>query len=77
MMQVNGAPYGTCEAYSCAPGAGTQSNADKWTFYWNAAGVKGQSSGEGVGCIKNPADGKCGCENSSDGVFIPGGTNCV
>ncbi|KAI8931352.1 hypothetical protein NX059_011691 [Plenodomus lindquistii] len=73
--KVPGAPYGTCEAYNCAPGTSTKANADTWTFYWAPAGVKGESSGEGAGCIKSPDDGKCGCENS-DGTFIPGASNC-
>jgi hypothetical protein len=49
---------------------------DKWTFFWDGAGVKGEDKGDGAGCIKSPNDGKCGCEGS-DGVFVPGGTNCV
>ncbi|KAH6643787.1 hypothetical protein C7974DRAFT_382221 [Boeremia exigua] len=67
-----GYPYGTCEAYTCAPGTKMKSNSDKWTFYWSDAG---EQSGEGAGCIKSPKDGSCGCENS-DGTFIYGGKNC-
>jgi hypothetical protein len=52
-----------------------KSNKDKFTFFWDAAGVQGEGEGEGMGCIKSPDDGKCGCENS-DGKFIPGGNNC-
>jgi len=72
----HGAPYGTCAAYNCAPGAATASNADSWTFYWPAAGVKGESGGDGAGCIKSPKDGSCGCENS-DGTFVHGGSSCT
>lgn len=74
--KVNGAPYGTCEAYNCAPGTSVASNEDSWTFYWDAAGVVGEESGEGAGCIKSPDDGTCGCENS-DGTFVYGGSDCV
>ena len=48
---------------------------DSWTFFWAAAGVKGDQSGEGAGCIKSPKDGTCGCENS-DGTFVYGGKDC-
>ncbi|KAF3010784.1 hypothetical protein E8E13_007891 [Curvularia kusanoi] len=68
----HGAPYGTCEAYTCDPGTQMKSDGDKWTFFWSD---KGEKSGEGTGCIKSPQDGTCGCENS-DGTFIYGGTNC-
>ncbi|CAH0050642.1 unnamed protein product [Clonostachys solani] len=71
----NGAPYGTCQAYTCT--APTQAeltaNSDYWVFFWNDNGAE---SGVGTGCIRSPDDGECGCENS-DGTFIPGGTNCV
>ncbi|KAF1967149.1 hypothetical protein BU23DRAFT_543192 [Bimuria novae-zelandiae CBS 107.79] len=70
--KVNGAPYGTCEAYNCDPGTAMTASADAWTFFWSGAG---ECDGEGVGCIKNPVDGMCGCENS-DGTFVPGGSNC-
>lgn len=50
-------------------------SADAWTFFWAGAGVKGEQSGDGAGCIKSPNDGTCGCENS-DGTFVYGGTNC-
>ncbi|RYP74085.1 hypothetical protein DL769_004102 [Monosporascus sp. CRB-8-3] len=71
---VYGAPYGTCEAYTCTPpsSAGLTADEDYWTFYW---GDEGEEQGEGAGCIKSPDDGTCGCENS-DGTFVPGGSNC-
>jgi hypothetical protein len=72
----NGAPYGTCEAYNCAPGSKMKAKAGTWTFFWDAAGVVGEEEGDGAGCIKSPNDGTCGCENS-DGTFVPGGTDCV
>ncbi|KAM0561384.1 hypothetical protein ACHAPJ_003264 [Fusarium lateritium] len=70
----HGAPYGTCEAYTCqAPTSGElTANADYWTFFWNS---NGQASGVGTTCIKSPKDGTCGCENS-DGTFVYGGKNC-
>lgn len=71
--KINGAPYGTCKAYNCDPGTAMTANSDAWTFFWGDAGT---SKGDGAGCIKNPDDGVCGCENS-DGTFVPGGTNCV
>lgn len=71
--KVNGAPYGTCQAYNCEPGTAMVANKDSWTFFWSNAG---ESEGEGAGCIKSPDDGVCGCENS-DGTFVPGGSNCV
>ncbi|KAK7184916.1 hypothetical protein PSPO01_08828 [Paraphaeosphaeria sporulosa] len=71
--KVNGAPYGTCMAYNCDSGTSMTDSADAWTFFWSDAG---ESEGEGVGCIKNPDDGVCGCENS-DGTFVPGGSDCV
>ncbi|USP76861.1 uncharacterized protein yc1106_04135 [Curvularia clavata] len=71
----HGYPYGTCEAYNCAPGTQMTSNKDTWTFFWPKAGVEGEGEGEGMGCIKSPQDGTCGCENS-DGKFIYGGQNC-
>lgn len=49
---------------------------DTWTFFWEAAGVAGEESGEGAGCIRSPDDGACGCENS-DGTFVYGGSDCV
>ncbi|KAH7064244.1 hypothetical protein BKA63DRAFT_482146 [Paraphoma chrysanthemicola] len=73
--KVPGAPYGTCEAYNCAPGANMSQNKDLWTFFWTAAGVVGKEGGDGAGCIKSPDDGSCGCENS-DGTFVYGGTDC-
>jgi hypothetical protein len=36
----------------------------------------GTDSGEGAGCIKDPKTGECGCENSIDGKFIAGKTDC-
>jgi hypothetical protein len=71
----NGAPYGACEAYNCAPGSKMATKTGTWTFFWDAAGVKGKSSGDGAGCIKSSKDGSCGCENS-DGTFVYGGSNC-
>jgi hypothetical protein len=72
----NGAPYGTCEAYTCAaptsPSELTEDE-DYWTFFW---GSEGASSGEGAGCIKDPQTGECGCENST-GEFIAGSSSCV
>jgi len=49
--------------------------AGTWTFFWAKAGVEGEESGDGAGCIKSPKDGSCGCENS-DGTFVYKGTNC-
>ncbi|KAF2707000.1 hypothetical protein K504DRAFT_384648, partial [Pleomassaria siparia CBS 279.74] len=71
----HGAPYGTCEAYTCASGTTFSTNADTWTFFWATAGVTGNSTGPGTGCIRSPDDGTCGCENS-DGTFVYGGTDC-
>ena len=74
---VYGAPYGTCEAYTCpaATAAKTMSaDADYWTFFW---GSEGESEGEGAGCIRSPDSGLCGCESSSDGKFVAGKTDCV
>ncbi|KAF1324096.1 hypothetical protein FI667_g10014, partial [Globisporangium splendens] len=70
----HGAPYGDCTAYTCTgtPKFAMQANADAWTFFWSSAG---ESSGVGTGCIRDPTNGVCGCENS-DGKFISGGTNC-
>ncbi|PSN74045.1 small secreted protein [Corynespora cassiicola Philippines] len=71
----HGAPYGTCEAYTCEPPANTTmtEDADSWVFFW---GNQGEETGEGAGCIRSPDDGTCGCENST-GEFVYGGTNCV
>lgn len=71
----NGAPYGTCEAYTCAAPASSDltEDADYWTFFW---GGEGESEGEGAGCIKDPNTGECGCENS-DGEFIAGSSSCT
>ncbi|KAK1144856.1 hypothetical protein N8T08_004869 [Aspergillus melleus] len=71
----NGAPYGTCKAYTCTAPTNdelTKSDEDCWTFFWND---NGESSGVGTDCIKSPDDGTCGCENS-DGTFVYGGSNC-
>jgi hypothetical protein len=73
---IHGSPYGTCEAYTCAPGTKMAAGEDYWTFFWDAAGVDGEVSGEGAGCIKSPDDGTCGCENS-DGKFVYGGKDCA
>lgn len=71
---VEGAPYGTCEAYTCAlDGSELTADEDYWTFFW---GDEGESSGEGAGCIKDPQSGECGCENS-DGEFIAGSSSCT
>ncbi|KAK7544143.1 uncharacterized protein J3D65DRAFT_663415 [Phyllosticta citribraziliensis] len=52
----HGAPYGA------AGGNGSMvTDADAWTFFWSNLG---SSSGVGTGCIKDPEDGTCGCENS-------------
>ncbi|KAH7163591.1 small secreted protein [Dactylonectria estremocensis] len=71
----NGAPYGTCSAYTCTAPTDYEltSNDDYWTFFWND---NGEDSGVGTTCIKSPDDGTCGCENS-DGTFVYGGTSCV
>ncbi|KAB2575111.1 Small secreted protein [Lasiodiplodia theobromae] len=70
----NGAPYGTCEAYTCTAPTSDEltEDDDYWTFFW---GDNGDSSGVGTTCIKSPDDGTCGCENS-DGTFVYGGTDC-
>ncbi|OBW65235.1 MAG: Carboxylic ester hydrolase [Aureobasidium pullulans] len=70
----HGAPYGTCEAYTCTAPTASQlsSDSDYWTFFWND---NGESSGEGAGCIKDPQTGVCGCENS-DGTFVSGSSSC-
>ncbi|KAL0939672.1 small secreted protein [Colletotrichum truncatum] len=72
--KVKGAPYGTCSAYNCVSPTKSQmtKDADCWTFFWSGSGT---SSGEGVGCIKDPQTGICGCENS-DGTFVPGSSSC-
>ncbi|KAF1324097.1 hypothetical protein FI667_g10012, partial [Globisporangium splendens] len=72
--KVYGAPYGDCTAYTCTgtPKFTMKTDADSWTFFWSTAGG---SSGVGTGCIRDPNNGVCGCENS-DGKFISGGTNC-
>lgn len=72
---VEGAPYGTCEAYTCTSpsGADLTTDANYWTFFW---GDEGESSGEGAGCIKDPQSGECGCEDS-DGTFIAGSSSCT
>ncbi|KAJ5596287.1 hypothetical protein N7450_002745 [Penicillium hetheringtonii] len=70
----NGAPYGTCSAYTCeAPSnSDLETDSDYWIFYWSD---DGESSGYGTTCIKDPNTGKCGCENS-DGTFIAGSSSC-
>ena len=70
----HGAPYGTCEAYTCTAPTSSEMTEDDdyWTFFW---GDEGESSGEGAGCIKDPQTGECGCENS-DGEFISGSSSC-
>ncbi|KAJ5357868.1 hypothetical protein N7541_005026 [Penicillium brevicompactum] len=71
----NGAPYGTCSAYTCtAPSSSElEEDSDYWVFYWSD---EGKSSGYGTTCIKNPQTGECGCENS-DGTFVSGSDSCT
>ncbi|KAL1633864.1 hypothetical protein SLS58_010920 [Diplodia intermedia] len=71
----NGAPYGTCEAYTCTAPTSDELTAgeDYWTFFW---GSNGEDSGVGTTCIKSPDDGTCGCENS-DGTFVYGSSDCT
>ncbi|KAL0263023.1 hypothetical protein SLS55_001998 [Diplodia seriata] len=71
----NGAPYGTCEAYTCTAPTSDEltEGEDYWTFYW---GSNGEDSGVGTTCIKSPDDGTCGCENS-DGEFVYGSSDCT
>ncbi|KAL3421309.1 hypothetical protein PVAG01_07754 [Phlyctema vagabunda] len=72
----NGAPYGTCSAYTCtSPTTAemTTTDADCWTFFWSGTGTE---SGVGTGCIRDPTNGVCGCENS-DGTFVSGSDSCV
>ncbi|ORY61729.1 small secreted protein [Pseudomassariella vexata] len=70
----HGAPYGTCQAYTCTAPTDSELTAgeDYWTFYWSD---DGEDSGVGTTCIKSPDDGTCGCENS-DGTFVYGGSDC-
>ncbi|KAK3629563.1 hypothetical protein LTR56_017992 [Elasticomyces elasticus] len=72
----HGAPYGTCEAYTCAvpktPGE-MKDCAGSWTFFWDRA--HGKNKGVGTGCIRDPQTGECGCEDS-DGTFTAGKTDC-
>ncbi|OJJ58670.1 hypothetical protein ASPSYDRAFT_78675 [Aspergillus sydowii CBS 593.65] len=70
----NGAPYGTCSAYTCeAPSSDAlEEDSDYWIFYW---GSEGEESGYGTTCIKDPNSGECGCENS-DGTFVAGSDSC-
>ncbi|KAJ9623995.1 hypothetical protein H2203_005442 [Taxawa tesnikishii (nom. ined.)] len=73
---VYGAPYGTCQAYTCTPPTDAQMtdvDADCWTFFWNDAG---EEDGVGTGCAKDPQTGACGCEDSS-GTFVAGSDSCV
>ncbi|KAJ6137199.1 hypothetical protein N7471_003685 [Penicillium samsonianum] len=71
----NGAPYGTCSAYTCtAPTSDElEENSDYWVFYWSS---DGKSTGYGTTCIKDPQTGECGCENS-DGTFVAGSDSCT
>ncbi|KAJ5886436.1 uncharacterized protein N7473_009110 [Penicillium subrubescens] len=73
----NGAPYGTCSAYTCTAPTFSELEADDdyWAFYWGDED-QGQSSGVGTGCIKDPSSGECGCEDS-DGVFVVGSDSCT
>ncbi|KAK8200276.1 hypothetical protein HDK77DRAFT_481707 [Phyllosticta capitalensis] len=70
----HGAPYGTCYAFTTAAGSNSSmvTDADAWTFFWSNLG---SSSGQGTGCIKDPEDGTCGCEDS-DGSWHKGSSNC-
>ncbi|KUI63107.1 hypothetical protein VP1G_10227 [Cytospora mali] len=72
---VEGAPYGTCSAYTCTAPTSSEmeTNSDCWTFFWSDAG---ESSGVGTNCIKDPSSGECGCENS-DGTFVVGSSSCT
>ncbi|KAJ5152955.1 uncharacterized protein N7482_009433 [Penicillium canariense] len=71
----NGAPYGTCSAYTCTAPTSSELEADSdyWIFYWSD---EGESSGYGTTCIKDPNTGECGCENS-DGTFVAGSSSCT
>ncbi|KJX97177.1 hypothetical protein TI39_contig537g00004 [Zymoseptoria brevis] len=75
----NGAPYGTCSAYTCTAPTTSQMESDSsaWTFFWKAGGGQGEKGGVGTKCIQHPNTGECGCERSSDGVFFPGKGDCV
>ncbi|EYE90827.1 uncharacterized protein EURHEDRAFT_488195 [Aspergillus ruber CBS 135680] len=71
----HGAPYGTCEAYTCTAPTNselTDEDEDCWVFFWNS---NGEDEGTGTGCIRSPDDGSCGCENS-DGTFVAGSSSC-
>ncbi|KAL4960180.1 uncharacterized protein BDV14DRAFT_193149 [Aspergillus stella-maris] len=70
----NGAPYGTCSAYTCTAPTSSELTEDEdyWVFYW---GDEGESTGYGTTCIKDPNTGECGCENS-DGTFVAGSDSC-
>ncbi|ODM14625.1 hypothetical protein SI65_09970 [Aspergillus cristatus] len=71
----HGAPYGTCEAYTCTAPTNsdlTDEDEDCWVFFWNS---NGEDEGTGTGCIRSPDDGSCGCENS-DGTFVAGNSSC-
>ncbi|KAL2833774.1 hypothetical protein BDW59DRAFT_179460 [Aspergillus cavernicola] len=71
----NGAPYGTCSAYTCEPPTSDKLEADSdyWIFYWSD---DGEDTGYGTTCIKDPQTGECGCENS-DGTFVAGSDSCT
>ncbi|KAJ5265558.1 hypothetical protein N7505_004608 [Penicillium chrysogenum] len=71
----NGAPYGTCSAYTCTAPTSVEleEDSDYWVFYWSDAG---DSTGYGTACIKDPQTGECGCENS-DGTFVAGSDSCT
>lgn len=70
--RVYSAPYGNCTAYTCDVPTKFVPDENHWSFFWNEEGLE---EGHGAGCIKNPRNGKCGCENS-DGKFITGADNC-
>ncbi|KAF2672361.1 hypothetical protein BT63DRAFT_438172 [Microthyrium microscopicum] len=52
----HGAPYGTCEAYTCAAPRDSDlvDDKDSWTFFWSQ---NGKQAGVGTGCIRDPKDG--------------------
>lgn len=70
----HGAPYGSCYAFTKTLSGNNSmtTDSDAWTFFWSNLG---SSSGVGTGCIRDPEDGTCGCENSN-GQFIKGSSSC-
>nr|QRZ04356.1 small secreted protein 1 [Ciboria carunculoides] len=73
----HGAPYGTCRAYTCSVPVLSEliPDPDRTMFFWDDE-VKA-TEGVGTDCIKDPHDGSCGCERSSDGKFFDLKNNCV